>query len=143
MKQTIILLSFFAFTLSTQAAGDLWLEDFAAAQAQAKKTKRNILIDFTGSDWCPPCKALHRNVLSKKSFEDYAKKNLVLVVADFPRSKPQSKEQKAKNRVLAKKFQIRGYPTVVVLSPDGKVLMKDVGYGGYDADTFVSKLKKL
>lgn len=132
-----------SFTTAAQAAGSLWLEDFAAAQAQAKKSKRKILIDFTGSDWCPPCKTLHRNVLAKPEFEQFAKKNLILVMADFPRSKPQSKAQKKKNQALAKRFAIRGYPTIVILTPAGKVLSKEVGYRGENAAAYIAKIRKL
>ena len=31
--------------------------DFAAAQAEAARDKKSMLVIFTGSDWCPPCKA--------------------------------------------------------------------------------------
>ena len=40
-----------------QAADDLWLTDLPKAQAQAKAENKLVLIDFNGSDWCPPCKA--------------------------------------------------------------------------------------
>ena len=49
------------------------------AQAQAKKESKLVLLNFTGSDWCPACKKLDAEVFSKKEFSDYAKKNLVLV----------------------------------------------------------------
>src|ERR1051325_2421476 len=44
------------------------MTDFAKAQAKAKAEKKLVLIDFTGSDWCPPCMALHKNVLTSKEF---------------------------------------------------------------------------
>ena len=37
-----------------------WLVDFAKAKAQSAKEGKPVLMEFTGSDWCPPCKALHK-----------------------------------------------------------------------------------
>ena len=37
-----------------------WLTDLAKAQEKAKSEKKMVFVDFTGSDWCPPCQALHK-----------------------------------------------------------------------------------
>jgi thioredoxin-related protein len=120
-----------------------WLTDFAKAQSKAQADKKMVLLDFTGSDWCPPCKALHKNVLTSDEFVNYAKDNLVLVLVDFPRHKEMTEEQKKANQALAEKFNVEGYPTVLVLSKDGQELNKQVGYGGESAKEFVAKLKTL
>ena len=125
------------------AAEGEWMTDFAKAQEKAKKEKKLLLLDFTGSDWCPPCKALHKNVFSSKEFADFAKTNLVLVEVDFPRRKPQTPEQKQANAELAKKHDIDSYPTIIVLDSTGKQLSKESGYGGEPATQYVAKLKKL
>src|SRR4051812_3896083 len=109
------------------AAEDEWLTDLAKAQTKAKAEKKMVFMDFTGSDWCPPCKALKKNVLSSPDFLNYAKKNLVLVEVDFPRSKPQPEELKKANQALQEKFKIEGYPTVIVLDAEGKQLYKNTG----------------
>lgn len=125
------------------AAEDGWLTDLSKAQSKAKTEKKLVMMDFNGSDWCPPCKALHKNVFSSAEFKDYASKNLVLVDVDFPRAKAQSEEQKAANKKLAKQYEITGYPTVVVLSSDGKELKKKVGYSGQSAKDFIAEIEKL
>jgi thioredoxin-related protein len=126
------------------AAEGTWMTDLPKAQAKAKAEKKMVLVDFTGSDWCPPCKALHKNVLSSPEFLSYAKDNLVLVEIDFPRSKPQSAELKKANKELGKKYSIEGYPTVMVFDSEGKELLKDVGYDGKSKGAdFVTKLKGL
>ena len=124
------------------AEGD-WLTDLSKAQAKAKAEKKMVLMDFNGSDWCPPCKALRKNVLSSPEFVDYAKKNLVLVDVDFPRHKEQTEELKKANEALSKKFSIEGYPTVIVLSSEGKELKKQVGYDGETSKAFIAELEKL
>jgi len=125
------------------AAEDLWLTDLAKAQAKAKAENKMVLMDFNGSDWCPPCKALRKNVLSTKEFEDYAKKNLVLVDVDFPRGKELPADQKKANEALSEKYGIEGLPTVIVLSGDGKQLKKKVGYSGQETKDFIAELEKL
>src|SRR5258705_9879855 len=94
-----------------------WMTDFPKAQAKAKAENKLVLLDFTGSDWCPPCKALHKNVLTSKEFQDFAKEKLVLVELDFPRQKSQSAELKKANRELQAKFSVDGYPTIIVIDP--------------------------
>ena len=56
-----------------------WKENLEQAVAQAKKENKAVLVNFTGSDWCIWCKRLNSEVFKQKEFEDYAKKNLVLV----------------------------------------------------------------
>src|SRR5215469_9006382 len=106
MKKLIPILALCWVAAQVNAAE--WLTDLPKAIAQAKADKKMVLMDFTGSDWCPPCKALHKNVLTSKEFEDYAQTNLVLVLVDFPRNKPQTEELKASNTKLAKKFDVEG-----------------------------------
>jgi disulfide reductase len=125
------------------AAEDNWLTDFAKAKTQAKQENKMILMDFNGSDWCPPCKALRKNVLSTREFEEYAKQNLVLLDVDFPHSKEQSEALKKANQELQEKFQVDGYPTIVVLNRNGKELTKKVGYAGQSTKEFIAELEKL
>ena len=97
-------------------------------------------MDFSGSDWCGWCIKLHKEVLSQKAFLDYAKDNLVLVLIDFPRRKAQSPEEKRQNAALARQFNVRGYPTVLLISPEGKILAK-TGYRRGGARAYVQYLK--
>src|SRR5438445_610156 len=85
-------------------------------QDKTKTTQKLVLLDFTGSDWCGFCFQLDRAILSKPQFKDYASKNLVLVEVDFPRRKAQSIETKRQNQQLAQRYQIEGFPTLVVLN---------------------------
>ncbi|MGC3956932.1 MAG: thioredoxin family protein [Verrucomicrobiota bacterium] len=137
--------AFIALALIGATAGEssAWLTDLTKAQALAKAEKKLVLLDFTGSDWCPPCKALHKNVLSKPEFEAYAKTNLVLVEVDFPNEKPQSAELKKSNEQLQEKFKIDSYPTIIVLDAEGKVISRKSGYGGTSAKEFIAGLEKL
>src|SRR5712691_6426789 len=110
--------------LQAGAQESQWLTDLPKAQAQAKKENKLVLMDFNGSDWCPPCKALRKNVLSSNEFLTNARINLVLVDVDFPRHATQTEELKKANKELSEKFKIEGFPTIVVLSTQGEELTK-------------------
>jgi protein disulfide-isomerase len=125
------------------AAEDLWLTDLSKAQSQAKAEHKMVLMDFNGSDWCSSCKALKKNVFSSPEFVEYAKKNLVLVDVDFPTHKELPKAQRDSNEALARKFNVEGYPTVVVLDSNGKQLRKADGYEGQSAKEFIAELQSL
>lgn len=142
--KALALLASLVFAASTLFAADGdWKTDFPKALEQAKAEKKLVLLDFTGSDWCPPCKNLHAKVLTSEEFTKFAKENLVLVELDFPRSKEQSDELKKANRELSKKFGVRGYPTIIVLDANEKELFRKVGYGGTSAADYVAELAKL
>ncbi len=122
------------------AAEPVWLTDLDAAKAQGVKENKPVLVDFTGSDWCPPCKALHKNVFESPEFAAVASK-YVLVELDYPRNKPQAPELKAKNAALSKQFGITGFPTVLLLdAKTGDVYGKTVGFGGQTAKEYLDKL---
>ncbi len=119
-----------------------WLTDQKAAQEQAKKEKKLLLIDFTGSDWCSWCIKLHKEVFSQKDFLAYAKENLVLLEVDFPQNKPQDKALKKANEALQKKYNIEGYPTIIILDGEGKQV-GSMGYQPGGPGPFIAKLKSF
>src|SRR5262245_42975130 len=129
MKATIAAL-LASCVVSTVSAGEVhWMTDAAAAQAKAKTEKKLVMLDFTGSDWCGWCIKLNKEVFSTPEFAEYAKANLVPVEVDFPQRKKLSDAQKKQNQVLADKYKIEGYPTIIVLNSEGK----KVGELGYQA----------
>jgi len=94
-----------------------WSADFEKALEKAKADKKCVLVEFTGSDWCPPCIAMRKNVFSKPEFVTAAAKNFILVELDFPRG---DKELADKNQPFLKKYKVTAFPTVILLNPDGK-----------------------
>ncbi len=143
MKIHALLFTFTFASAQLFAADDAWPTDLPKALEQAKVENKMVLMDFTGSDWCPPCKNLHKTVLTSEDFSKFAKDSLVLVELDFPKGKPQTPELKAANKELSKKYGIRGYPTIIVLDAAGKELFRKVGYGGTPAKDYVAELAQL
>ncbi|MBX3462742.1 MAG: thioredoxin family protein [Planctomycetes bacterium] len=115
--------------MAPKADGDEWLTDYKQALEKAKKEKKVVLADFTGSDWCGWCIKLKDEVFSKPEFQEWAKEHVVLLELDFPRNKPLSAELKAQNEKLRDEFGIEGYPTILFLDAKGK----KVGQTGYVA----------
>jgi protein disulfide-isomerase len=124
------------------AAKPGWLTNYKDAQEQAKTGKKLLLLDFTGSDWCGWCIKLDREVFSKSEFKQYAEKNLVLLEVDFPRGKALSDEERAQNEQLAVRYQIQGFPTIIVLDGEGKKV-GELSYMPGGAATFIAELDKL
>lgn len=118
------------------------MTDFEAAKAKAVAEQKPMLLDFTGSDWCGWCIKLDKEVFSQQAFQAYAADSLVLVELDFPRRKAQSDELKAQNEALAQKYNIRGFPTIVVLSPEGELLER-TGYRPGGPEAYVDHLKAI
>jgi thioredoxin-related protein len=104
-----------------------WMTDFNEAKKIAKKENKPILMLFTGSDWCPPCKAMHNELFQNKEFIELSHQ-VVLLMVDFPRRKPISAEQRRKNAELQRKFHHGGVPTFVAVDADENVLGKISGY---------------
>lgn len=102
------------------AGGEGWTHDFEAAKKQAAAENKDLLLDFTGSDWCPPCKDLSARILSQEAFQTEAKKNFILVELDFPNDKSgMDKETIEQNDELQKRYLIEGYPTLILTDSEG------------------------
>ena len=135
-----LILSLLLLATVTARAEVTWLTDLDAAKAQGVKENKPVLVDFTGSDWCPPCIQLHKVVFQSAEFAAVASK-YVLVELDYPRKTPQAPELKAKNAELSKQFGISGFPTVLLIdAKSGEVFGKTVGFGGQTAKEYLDKL---
>lgn len=141
LRKTLLATAACALTLLSSAtllaAKPGWIENFDEAQKLALSQKKHVLIDFTGSDWCGYCIRLDRDVFAKPDFKEFGEKSLVLLEIDFPKGKPQPPELVKQNESLGRKFKVEGYPTLVLLSPEGKEVKRWVGGG----EAFFSELK--
>ncbi|MBI4975847.1 MAG: thioredoxin family protein [Spirochaetes bacterium] len=120
-KRTLFTIVLGAMVSLMWAAPIRWETDYAQALAEAQKTSKHLLLNFTGSDWCPWCFRLRDEVFATPEFQKYAEKNLICVELDFPRAKKQSDTLKKQNQELARQFGVPGFPTVLVLTPKGEL----------------------
>ena len=126
----------------TASAESSWVTDYKKAQEDAKAGKKLMLLEFTGSDWCGWCMKLDKEVFSTPEFQNYASRNLILVKVDFPRRRPQTEALKKQNQQLAQKYDIQGFPTIIVLNGQGEKL-GELGYMEGGPSPFLAKLETL
>lgn len=141
MKSILPFFGILLAAITLNASGEGWLTDFDKALATAKEENKIILVEFHGSDWCPPCIKLNNEVLTKDSFKELADSSLVLVNADFPRKSKLPADQQAHNDALAQKYGVQYFPTVLLINSDGRVLDKMVGFPKGGLDGFLSFIK--
>ena len=120
-----------------------WSTSYEEGQQEAKANNKLVLLDFTGSDWCGYCKHMQAEIFSKPQFQDYAAKNLVLVELDFPRFKQQSDAVRKQNMKLASEYDVEAFPTLIVLSPEGKPVANIMGYIEGGPEPLITALEKL
>jgi len=129
--------------LPMRAADLEWLTKLAKAQAQANAEKKSVLLFFHGSDWCPVCRELQREVIDSPEFKAYAREALVLVDVDFPDKGKQDEALKRANAALKARFNVGdNYPTLVLLNESGETVYQEAGYRGGGPAEVLPKLQR-
>ncbi|MDY0190970.1 MAG: thioredoxin family protein [Desulfuromonas sp.] len=143
IRLIMLLITFLLLSPSlTLALDSSWLEDLEQAKIIAQQNNKHIFIDFSGSDWCHWCVKMEKEILNTPEFRQFAAENLVLVSVDFPKRKKQSAQQKQRNEELARKYAVRGFPSVAILDSEGE-LVTMTGYRSGGATNYVEYLKQL
>lgn len=125
-------------------ADETWFYEFDAAAAAAAESGKDLLVDFTGSDWCGWCHKLNDEVFDHQVFLDGVADQYVLVKLDFPRSD----EAKAKvpnperNAELRDTHGVRGYPTILLMTPEGKAFAQ-TGYESGGPEAYLAHLDEI
>ena len=131
---------FLIFSLSLSAQN--WVTDFESAKTKAEQENKQILLVFSGSDWCAPCIKLDKNIWQTNTFQDYAETHFILLRADFPRRRRNqlSEQQQKHNNNLAEQYNPHGYfPLVVLLNADGNILNK-LGYKSLEPQAYINEI---
>ncbi|MCP4710984.1 MAG: thioredoxin fold domain-containing protein [Planctomycetes bacterium] len=120
-----------------------WIEDFDQAKKLAAEQGKDLLVDFTGSDWCGWCIRLDKEVFSHDVFKEKAPEKFVLVKLDYPRDKSKMTEDIIKqNEVLAKEYPFPGYPTIYLMDPQGRPYAQ-TGYQEGGPEKYIEDLDRL
>lgn len=118
-----------------------WHTNMKEALKTAKEEDKPIFMLFTGSDWCKYCIILKDNVLETPEFKRYAAEKLVLMYIDSPAKFKLPKDVEEQNEALIKEYNIKGFPTIVILDSKGKKIGQ-IG-GASTAKAFIDSIEKV
>lgn len=133
MKKLIVLFMapFFLTAQAELSTGieNTWLTDYETALSKAEKAHKNILVYFTGSDWCAPCKRLKKDFFDTAAFEEISQ-DYVLLYIDIPMDRNLiSAEQLAHNKEISSRYNRKNaVPLLTILNAAGKELGAYAGY---------------
>ena len=136
MKKHIIIIVLF---IGTTGYSQNWKTNFEEAKIEAAKENKNILLVFSGSDWCAPCIKLENLVWKSDAFQAEVAKSWIVYKADFPKKKANqlSPELSERNKKLAEKYNKNGiFPLVVLLDKTGKI-MGMTGFKNVSAEDYI------
>lgn len=143
MKKLFLIV--FSLLWVTLISAQNWETNLTTAEQKASEENRNILLVFSGSDWCVPCMKLEKNIWESKEFINDSSQHFVLLRADFPKRKTNAltKEQQKLNDKLAEKYNKEGlFPLVVLLDKTGKMIAT-TGYKDVSPHDYVAMLHSL
>ncbi|MCJ7935147.1 MAG: thioredoxin domain-containing protein [Chryseobacterium sp.] len=92
--------------------------NFASILAKAKKENKLIFIDAYAS-WCGPCKLMAKNIFPLKTVGDYYNSHFINAKIDM---------EKGEGIELAKKYNVKAFPTYLFIDPNGETVHRTLGY---------------
>lgn len=118
--------AFVATPLATAKSSPAFVDlGFEAALQRAAAEQKIVFVDFY-TTWCGPCK-----MLDDSTWQDAA------VIALLQAEAVALKIDAEKERDLARRYKVEGYPTLLLLKADGTEIDRIVGYR--DATKFISE----
>jgi len=113
-RATFIILALFAASGALQADGIAWHEGDVQEAFDLAREQDKPLFLYWGAVWCPPCNQVKATIFSKRAFAEKTKL-FVPVYLDGDTEQAQ---------VWGEKLKAWGYPTILVMSPEGEELMR-------------------
>jgi len=139
MFRTLLLLLLFTTAFAQAQVLKNPDEAFTLAQTSGKE----VLLIFSGSDWCIPCIQFNKTILADSSFQHFAHDKLVLLEADFPQRKKIPAPLKTQYESLAEQFNPHGaFPQIVLLSPAKKMLAQ-VPFNHQTVGDFITTVRQM
>lgn len=108
-----------------------WETDLNSALNKAAASNKPIVLDLY-TDWCHWCKVLDEQVWINEDVISFSRGQIYLKL---------NAEKTIDGRRLARKFGVRGFPTVIILNHKEEEIGKIIGY--YPADQYLRKLKSI
>ena len=90
---------------------------------KAQEEEKNIVIYFSGSDWCINCIKFKKNILNHTEVYQLLEDEFIYYVADFPQRTKLDKSVTIKNETLAEKLNPKGIFPLLVIADDNLELL--------------------
>ncbi|MDX1653069.1 MAG: thioredoxin domain-containing protein [Brumimicrobium sp.] len=109
----------FVYTPSGNEPGGIDFQDITFQQAldRAKKEKKLIFLDAY-AEWCGPCKWMNANVFTDQEVGSLFNENFINLKMDM---------EKGEGPEIARKYQVRAYPTMFLIDSEGKIVKRILG----------------
>ncbi|HAK94754.1 MAG TPA: hypothetical protein DCM87_07050 [Planctomycetes bacterium] len=142
LAAAMLLPSLAGLRAASPSSSDIWTTDVAKALERAAKEKKDVLMDFTGSDWCGWCVKLDGEVFSQEAFIKEAPKQFVLIKLDFPKKTKLPPDLEKQNQEWLEKFGVQGFPTIILADAKGRPYAK-MGYQPGGPEAYLKHLREL
>ncbi|MDA7501651.1 thioredoxin family protein [Chitinophagales bacterium] len=135
----------FLSSISAQEDKLEWFTDLAEAKTYAAENQQDILLVFSGSDWCKPCIQFKEEILLSSEFNSTFSDELVILYVDFPSKKKNklSKEATEKNEQLAERFNKSGFFPNLFLLNENEEILDNPKYTRQSTTDFIEEISPL
>lgn len=131
------------FCVNPGAASSEITEDrLEAARQAALNEGKHLYVVFLGTGWSVSSQRFSETILESADFKEFARDHLVLLRVDARRKPKLSPEETAVLQSWVIHFDIKAYPTVILLAPDGQELLRH-GYREVEARAYVDLLRAI
>lgn len=127
------------FAATSVFGSERWLTDYDEALAESTRTGKPVLTLFTGSDWCPHCRTLEERVLATAAFDQWAEEHVVRLMVDLPESGITPEVRSERSRTCLK-YDVRTFPTVLIINSFGEKVAEEKGYRGLSATSWIRRV---
>lgn len=125
----LLCMQLFSFAKAEAQTKINWTTNYEEAISQSKATSKPVVLFFTGSAWCGWCNKLDEEVLETSEFAQAVGDKFIFVKLDFPPNNALSQQLIAQNKQLQQKYDVRAFPTVIIIDSQ----QQQIGKTGYRA----------
>lgn len=100
-------------------------QDLERAYALAAQQGKDVMLWFTGSDWCHPCQILEERVFKNEGYLKELGEKFVIVQLDMPKKAKLEAAIMERNQLLKKRLHLQGLPAVVLCDSKGRPYLEE------------------